>query len=302
MDCEIERPSPVPPALVVEERIEQARHDFARNSNSGVEHAQAAHADARGRGPRDAGRMAVARRRGVAPRSARAVVLAPAARTLVRPFPPGRDAEFERERAAARHRLRGVDDDVQEHLLDQARIDVQPREAARDAGHDRNLSVGQVLGLELEDLRDHVLEPRQPEPGLGRTRELEQARDDAVEAVHLVDDDAAELLAVVPRLEPREQDLGRGGDPGKRIADLVRHTGRELADRGQPLAQAQLALQPLGLREVPEDGDRASAGEPGHGHERGDFALFAREHERLPRARLARGGLAEQVLAGHGRA
>ena len=80
----------------------------------------------------------------------------------------------------------------------------------------------------------------------GRTY-LQEVLQDRGQAMRLGDDDLHESLLGRPRRGRVLQDLDRPGDRGERVADLVRDSGRELADGRELVLEAHLALEPLEL-------------------------------------------------------
>ena len=168
---------------------------------------------------------------------------------------PGRQAEG----PAGRHGLDGVGGQVAEDLQQGRR------------GHRDRRQIGIELDLDADAL---CLGGRRGQPGgfgqhrvqvAGRqvlgvgSRELEKARDDLFEAIHLVDE-PAERLVVEPD-DAALPELGRRADAGQRVADLVRDAGQQLAQGRQPLAPPQLGLEPVALGRLPADGPRQARGE-----------------------------------------
>ena len=83
-------------------------------------------------------------------------------------------------------------------------------------------------------------------------RVLQQARDDPIEALDLIENHLHETLAVVAFIESFDQHLRARADAGKRVADLVCHARRQLAEGGEALVAPQLLLHPVLLRQVVE--------------------------------------------------
>ena len=94
--------------------------------------------------------------------------------------------------------------------------------------------------------------------GIG-SRELEEAGDDLLQAIDLVDE-PAERVVVEPD-DPALPELGRRADAGQRVADLVRDAGQQLAEGRQPLAATQVGLEPVPLGRLAADGPRQARGE-----------------------------------------
>ena len=157
----------------------------------------------------------------------------------------GRD----RERAALRHGVPGVDGQVRDHLLELAGIrghvaergiEIEPEQDplaheppqhAAHVAHDRvevDLSrLHDLLAAEREELTD---ERRRP---VGRAADLLDV-----------------VTARVDRGGVREQQLGAAEDGGEQVVEVVGDSARELADRLHLLGESELVLQALSLRNV----------------------------------------------------
>ena len=154
-------------------------------------------------------------------------------------------ADFEPQAAAVEHRLAGVDDEVQDDLLDLPRHD-HGRRPALEALLDLDAVLAQVLLGENQDLLDDGDE-------VGR---LAVGRVVAGEAEHAVDDPGSALAAAQDLLEGLH--LGGGGlaaaahlgvvdDRGEDVVELVGDARREFADAAEPLGLQQLLPQGVGL-------------------------------------------------------
>src|SRR5688572_14946731 len=148
-------------------------------------------------------------------------------------------ADDDGERAAARHRFGGIEDEIEQDLLELALVGVD-----HQGGHGRivaelNLGLRELWADEDESVGDDVGERPARVQGGGGFREVEHAQDDGLELVEFFVDDA---LVGVPRIVLREieaeaavQEL----DDGKRVSDFVRDLGGEEAEGGELLVLAQ---------------------------------------------------------------
>ena len=168
---------------------------------------------------------------------------------------PVLDREPDPELAAPGHGVEGVEDDVDEDLLEPFALGV-------DGGDGRELEdQADVHGLELvvdegQDLLDALLEVDALERGLrGAAGEGQEVLDDAGDPVGL-GLDLLQDLGVVRVGELLLEHLDVAGDARQGRVDLVGDAGREQPDRGQLLRGQQLLLEPDLLGDVLEDDDR----------------------------------------------
>src|SRR5262249_33995050 len=84
-------------------------------------------------------------------------------------------------------------------------------------------------------LVEHLMEVARLRAGARRTGEHQEAGDDLLDPVQLLDDVLQILTARVVVLELRAYELDRRADPGERVADLVGDVGRQLAERHEPV-------------------------------------------------------------------
>src|SRR5512133_2869720 len=153
------------------------------------------------------------------------------------PLDAGRDGEP----PAPRHRLVGVEGEVQEDLLQLLRVAQHAREGRREIEPD--LDLRRRLGeQEPERLVEDLVHRARRHRRLQGARVVEELRHDAVQAVDLLDDDLEEL-AVLPLETARLQVLDGALDGGERVADLVRQAGGHLAERGEPVALLHLLVE-----------------------------------------------------------
>ena len=131
--------------------------------------------------------------------------------------------------SAALHVL-GVHHQVERHLIDLLRS-FAPDGPAQVALQ-RDAALLGLRGEQVERTAEHRSERRRLEQRLVRTRDLEQAADDAVEPVGLADDHLDHLaVARVAVADAPPEQLRRAAHDAERRADLVRHARRELAEQ-----------------------------------------------------------------------
>jgi hypothetical protein len=211
--------------------------------------------------------------------------------------------------APLRHGLHGVQAQVEEHLLREVGIRVHQRDLLGHLGEvleERHLRVSQLQIQQVQRLLQHLAQVARLRAGRGRTGEHEQAGDDLLDAVQLLDDVLEILAPGVVGLELRAHVLDRGPDAGQRVADLVGHVGRQLAQRDQPVdVLLELAVLALGgglhHHQRTQQGPVLVAQRQGLGLERQLAALgFDAELARLARGALqpARIGSGEQARGG----
>ncbi len=183
------------------------------------------------------------------------------------------DRGRDRDGPAVPHRLGGVQEEVQEHLLHLAAVHPGHEGLGRVPALEDDLPVGGVL---VQD-RQQVIEQRVQVGRDGvhrlRTREQQQVPHGPVQAVHLVDDLAADLGSRVGLPVPFEEDLAPAADAGERVADLVGEDRRHLPDRREHLPLHQAVLHLLERGDVADDPhaarpDPAVVVDRGHGQRR----------------------------------
>ncbi len=151
------------------------------------------------------------------------------------------------ERPALRHRVPGIHDQVDDHLLDLARIghdlprvvarddhdlDVLADEAPQDGGHAGHQRL-EIDGLRLEDLLAAEREQLPGEIGGPLRGGLDQV-------------DVLARGVVGPH--PHEEQAAPPADHGQQVVEVVRDPSRELADRLDLLGLGELGLRLLQLR------------------------------------------------------
>ncbi len=133
------------------------------------------------------------------------------------------------------HRLRGVDDQVHEDLLDLGRVHEDLGQVFAEVINDPDV-VEQGLIIHQGDtfLQDpvHVGQAfvRFALPG-----EIQQAANDVAAAIGLLDDLLEGLPRAVSSGRPFQEQMRIGDDALEGIVDLVGHARRQLADVGEPL-------------------------------------------------------------------
>ena len=169
--------------------------------------------------------------------------------------PPGRQAEG----PARRHGLDGVGRQVAEDLQQGRRGHRHRRQARIEVDLDPDpLRLGRAGGQPGGLGQDGVQVAGGQVLGVG-PRELEEPRDDLLEAIDLVDQAAERLL--VETDDAALPELGRRADAGQRVADLVGDARQQLAQRRQPLAPPQLGLEPVPLDRLSADRPRQAGGQ-----------------------------------------
>ena len=173
--------------------------------------------------------------------------------------------EDERKRAAARHGLRGVEDDVEQDLLELTLVRVDERRAGRRVAADLDVGLGELEAHEQQGVADDVGQrPARVEAG-GRLAELEDAGDDGLELVEFLADDAQVGAARIIGREVQAEAAVEQLEHGQGIADLVGDLGGEQAEGRELLALAEglLAAEDAGVQPGVLQGDGAKAGEGG---------------------------------------
>ena len=106
-----------------------------------------------------------------------------------------------------------------------------------------------------DGLVDHLGDLGLLQPQRQRTREIEEARDQRIGAVHFGGNESGHFVRHgAIGVHVLAQHLGRGFDGAQGIADFVRQSGRELAESGQALGAAHcgfgLLQVPVGFRQL----------------------------------------------------
>ena len=188
-------------------------------------------------------------------RHARPVVVHLEDDRVLRQVVPGADDQ----RAAAvraEHRLLGVDDQVEQDLLNLVRIGEDARQAGRERLEDVDVAQALLVAAQGQRFADHLVEVDHRARGVALAREGQEVADDLGGALGFGEDGvepAARLLVDRTLRQP----LGPGEDRRERIVQLVRDAGDRLAERRELLRLqqlvveiARLVLEPLALADV----------------------------------------------------
>ena len=173
---------------------------------------------------------------------------------------PSRSCQVRRiERAASvgrEHRLLGVDDQVEQDLLELVRIGEGERQAGRQRLDDADVRQRLLVRSQRERFAHDLVHVDHGARRVALAREGQQVADDLGGALGLAED----RLEAAPGLivdGPLRQPLGPREDRGERIVQLVRDAGDRLAERGELLGLqelvieiARLVLEPLALADV----------------------------------------------------
>ncbi len=165
------------------------------------------------------------------------------------------------EGPAPGHGLEGVERQVEEDLLQLLGVALHRRELGRHLQDDVDAR-WDLGGEELEGPLEDVAHVSRRHARLEGAGVVEEGGHDAVQPVHLLDDDLEEL-PVLPWEATGVEVLGGALDGGERVADLVGQAGRHLAQRREPVPLLHLLVE-LGV----VDDHRAPVG---HLDERGDL-------------------------------
>ncbi len=143
------------------------------------------------------------------------------------------------DRAAGRGVLRGVVEDVDQHLLDQHRIGVEQRHGRRDRHPQamRCQRLGELPGRAADDLAQVDPVAVRLQRAVAEAGHVEQVLDEAIEPLALLEDGLQQLGAILAR----ERGLA-AGEAGGRADDRDQGRAQVVGDRGE-----QRRAQPLGL-------------------------------------------------------
>ena len=152
------------------------------------------------------------------------------------------------ERAAAvrgQHRLLGVDDQVEQHLLHLMRVGEYLRKAGGERIDNRDVRDALIVRPQRERLADDVVQVDHGARGLTFASERQQVAHDSGGALRLAEDglEAPPGLLVNLRGRPLRQPLGQGQDRRERVVQLVGDAGDRLAERGELFGLQQLVIQ-----------------------------------------------------------
>ena len=149
-------------------------------------------------------------------------------------------ARADRQRAAVRHRVAGIDGEVDDHLLELVEVGLDRPEVA--AVHELQLDLLAEQPLQQDrEVRQHVAERQHLRPQRLPAREGEQLPHQAGGAVGVLLDVHDVLEGRVARPVVGEQEVGEADDRRQHIVEVVRDAAGELADRLHLLALARTA-------------------------------------------------------------
>ena len=161
----------------------------------------------------------------------------------------------------ARHRIHGVHQQVQQHLLELHAVADHDREVRWHVGSNRHVAQRGLRRGQGEDVVHDVVELQLRLLGRRALRQGTHALDDGARTLGVGDDVGHDFLQLVHLLAPtREQPsarVGVVGDRGQRLVQLVREGGRHLAERRHArhvrecrLRLPQRLLRLLAIRDV----------------------------------------------------
>ena len=164
---------------------------------------------------------------------------------------PGRN----RELSGARERLEGVLHQVEEHLCQLRAVTAHRGQARIEGGPESDGAPVRGLALEAEDGVQHAMDVDRLELELRRYGELAQLLDQAVEPLHLADDDlrAADEIGI---RDGAPQELCRTLDPTEGVLDLVREAEGDGAERREAVGPRGRRLERALEAQVVEDEHR----------------------------------------------
>jgi hypothetical protein len=143
------------------------------------------------------------------------------------------------------HRLFGVDEEIEQHLLDLMRIGKYARHVGRQLGGDRQHR-HLVVAAQRDRFDDERIDVDHGARRLALTRECQQVAHDTRGAVRFAEDDRhAALRHLVERLF--RQPLRPAQDGRQRVVQLVRDAGDGLPERRHLLGLQDLLIDVLGL-------------------------------------------------------
>ena len=149
-------------------------------------------------------------------------------RFLIRVVPRAHDERSPRP-LADEHRLLGVDDQVQQHLLHLVAVGEDLRQARRERVDDGDVRDALLVGAQRQRLAHHLVDVDHRARRLPLARERQQVADDARGALRFAED---RLEAAADRVVERRslrQPLGPAEDRRQRVVQLVRDAGDRLA-------------------------------------------------------------------------
>ena len=177
---------------------------------------------------------------------------------LVHPHPIVRDRHdcigsadrgLDPQRAAIWHRLHGIRQDVQDHLLNRLRIERDERQLGLRLGDD-NPGLCEREAHQLGHPHDEVRQICRCKLGFTGPREVAERPHDRAGPQGRLANRLHVLPARVARIEVLEQDLGEAEDRRQRVVHLVGDARRELADSRQSRGADEVGLDAFALQEL----------------------------------------------------
>ena len=179
---------------------------------------------------------------------------------------PGADQQISRSLADAAHCLDGVDDEVQDHLLQLDAIAVNERQTVRELRPHRNAVLHRFAAGELNHFADRRVEVHAVLLGRRLPHEGTDAGDNVAGSLAGLNDTIERLPHLLeirrPSLQPAQSGLGVGDRCGDRLFDFMSDRGCELAHGGDAVRVRQLHLHlaqrlfgPLALGQIEYETD-----------------------------------------------
>src|SRR6266446_461023 len=170
--------------------------------------------------------------------------------------------------ASRRRGVHGVAEQYAHHLLHLVAVDAHGGERGREREVETEPLLCELRPCQVGAALDQVVHALEGALERDRAREAEEIPDPALETVGRGHDVAEARAARVLGRQVEHLGLRGGADRGQRIADVVRHVGRHLADHGEALGgeQAALVLGQGGGHRVDGPGEGAELVAPGDRH------------------------------------
>ena len=156
----------------------------------------------------------------------------------------------------ADHRLLGVDDQVEQDLLNLVRVGKRLRQASGERLDGRHIVDALLVGAQRQRFPDDLIEIDHRPRGMTLAREGEQVADDLGGAFRLAQDGFKPAPRVIVG-RPLRQTLRPREDRRERVVQLVRDARNRLTKRGELLGLqqlmvqiARLILEPLAIADV----------------------------------------------------
>ena len=138
------------------------------------------------------------------------------------------------------HRLLGVHQQVEQHLLHLVAVGEDLRQPRRQRRQHRDVGDALFVGAQAERLADDVVEVDHRPRALPLAREGQQVADDAGGPLRFAEDHVEAALHRLVARHPLRQPLGPRQDGGQRVVQLVGHARDRLA-RAPPSSRSAAA-------------------------------------------------------------